>query len=154
MSTAREKQISKTVIRDYCRLFSAFCSPQPQGPALSDSLVCSSSIQPSYALHPSTSLLFRSRYSANHFNGFSGSSIASCFIPSRRNGVTFWFRYTRTGLPCGFGWLGGAATGGAGCGDPRAAGVCGRLVVGFIGAAGIEEGCILTFRQYHVVNKY
>jgi hypothetical protein len=62
-------------------------------------------------------------------------------MPSSRCGVTFWFKYTRTELPCGFGWLGGAATGGARCGDPRAAGVCGLLVAWLTGAAGIDEGC-------------
>lgn len=48
---------------------------------------------------PSTSLLLSLRKSASHSNGFSGSYAARCFMPSRRCGVTFMFRYWRVGPP-------------------------------------------------------
>jgi hypothetical protein len=100
-------------------------------------------------IHPSISALFCARNSLSHFNGFSGlriislvstdfttsahSVVARCFMASSKCGVTFWFRYTLVGLPCGVAWVGaccgpllgwgelrvgvGAATGvgGAGC---------------------------------------
>jgi len=57
---------------------------------------------------PSVSSLFFARNSDSHLRGFSGSCVARYFIPSSKCGVTFWFKYVRTGLPLGFATEGGA----------------------------------------------
>lgn len=98
--------------------------------------------QPFLPHAPSTSRLRAAKNSASHRSGFSGSSIASLFIPSSKYGVTCWFRYTRVGEPWSVGCVGGAMGAAAGCGEPRAGIVVGGTVVVEGGAVvGGGAGC-------------
>lgn len=61
-------------------------------------------------------------------------------MASSKCGVTFWFRYTRVGLPCGIGCV-GACAGALGCGEFLDDAGAGSEVGAGVGAGESAKGC-------------